>query len=385
MTGFELVVLSLEPWDEVWRRNQYLIDGLLRRDAATRVLFVEPPRDRLHDFVTHRRLGRGAGLRTATGYGGRLCLLQPTKLLPRLAGPAADALIRREVTRAIRRIGLQHPILWINDAHGAGLVHRSGAPALYDITDDWLAAARPARELRRLRRDERLLLEQCSEVVVCSPALAASRGAQRPVRLIPNAVDVGRYRRPAERPPDLPEGAVVYLGTLHEDRLDVDLVVRTARLLQQAGSALVLIGPDALSASSRNALVDAGAGIAGPRPAAQVPAYLQHAQVLVVPHVVDPFTDSLDPIKRYEYLAVGRPIVATPVAGFLGGDAEGITIVPAPEFPEAVVAATRQVHPVVRAHPVADWSDRVADMAQVLENLTRAQDATGRAQQLPRR
>lgn len=372
MNGFELVVLSLEPWDDVWRRNQYLVDGLLRRDAATRVLFVEPPRDRIHDFVTRRRLGGSAGLRTAAGYDGRLGLLQPTKVLPRLVGGAADALMRREVTRAIQRIGLRHPILWVNDAHGAGLVHRSAGPSLYDITDDWLAAERPARELRRLRRDERVLLTECEEVVVCSPALAASRGARRQVRLIPNAVDVGRYRRPAERPDDLPERAVVYLGTLHEDRLDVALVARTARALEPIGASLVLVGPDALSASSRDALVGAGVRIAGPRPSEQVPAYLQHAQVLVVPHIVDPFTESLDPIKRYEYLAVGRPIVSTPVAGFRGTDADGITIATASGFPEAVVAAAGERDRALRVHPVPDWSDRVTAMAGILESLQRA-------------
>ena len=41
-----------------------------------------------------------------------------------------------------------------------------------------------------------------------------------------------------------------------------------------------------------------------------VPAYLRHADVLLVPHVVDAFTDSLDPIKLYEYRAGGRPGVA---------------------------------------------------------------------------
>ena len=48
--------------------------------------------------------------------------------------------------------------------------------------------------------------------------------------------------------------------------------------------------------------------------------YLQHADVLVVPHVVTSFTDSLDPIKLYEYQAVGRPVVSTPVAGFRDAD-----------------------------------------------------------------
>ena len=41
----ELVVCSLEPWDEIWRRNQLVVDGLLRRHPRLRVLFVEPPHD----------------------------------------------------------------------------------------------------------------------------------------------------------------------------------------------------------------------------------------------------------------------------------------------------------------------------------------------------
>jgi glycosyltransferase involved in cell wall biosynthesis len=35
-----------------------------------------------------------------------------------------------------------------------------------------------------------------------------------------------------------------------------------------------------------------------------------------VPHHVTPFTESLNPIKLWEYLAAGKPIVSTPVAGF---------------------------------------------------------------------
>ena len=64
-------------------------------------------------------------------------------------------------------------------------------------------------------------------------------------------------------------------------------------------------------------LFSAGASVRllGPRPYADVPGYLQHADVIVVPHRVDAFTESLDPIKAYECLAVARPVVATPVAG----------------------------------------------------------------------
>ena len=109
----------------------------------------------------------------------------------------------------------------------------------------------------------------------------------------------------------------VYVGTLHEDRLDVDLVDQVASALPEVS--FVFVGPDALepAASSRLA-ANKNVELLGARRHADVPAYLQHADVIVVPHVVSSFTESLDPIKAYECLAVGRPTVATPIAGFRG-------------------------------------------------------------------
>ena len=206
---------------------------------------------------------------------------------------------------------------------------------------------------------------------MCSPALAASRGGVRPVRLIPNAVDVARYRRPAPRPADLPAHAAVYAGTAHEDRLDIALLARTARQLQGQGT-VVLLGPDALAASSRADLVAAGVVLLGPRPHLQVPAYLQHAAALIVPHVVDGFTDSLDPIKLYEYRAVGRPIVSTPVAGFRDSTAPALTIAHGDGFAAAVRAALQGGAAAIPDSDVPDWSRRVADMADVLEAVRAA-------------
>ena len=58
----ELVVCSLEAWDDVWRRNQFLVRELLAMDVGIRVLFVEPPHDVLHGAL-RGRLPRGLGLR----------------------------------------------------------------------------------------------------------------------------------------------------------------------------------------------------------------------------------------------------------------------------------------------------------------------------------
>ncbi|MFC7879752.1 hypothetical protein ACFUVW_18255, partial [Isoptericola sp. NPDC057391] len=91
VTGPDLVVLSLEPWDDVWRRNQHLVAGLLRSRPTARVLFVEPVRDPLHALTRGAWPRPGRGLRPAPDVDGvgprRLWLLEPTKLLPRRVAP----------------------------------------------------------------------------------------------------------------------------------------------------------------------------------------------------------------------------------------------------------------------------------------------------------
>ncbi len=72
----ELVVCSLESWDEVWRRNQFLADALLYRFPALRVLFVEPPADVLFDLT---QLRRPVWPRMKTLRDGRLHILRPLR------------------------------------------------------------------------------------------------------------------------------------------------------------------------------------------------------------------------------------------------------------------------------------------------------------------
>jgi len=243
-------------------------------------------------------------------------VLRPLKLLPRVLGAFADRLLEAQVMRAVRASKMHRPTVWVNDANYAGLVERTKWPALYDVTDDWLLASMTDRERRRLALRDRFLLEIAQVVVVCSPNLANSRGQRRPVELIPNGVDVALFRNPQPRPSDLPKGPIaLYSGVLHEDRLDVELCMQLATQLNDV--CLVLVGPDALRPSTLARLQTlANLKILGARPYTAVPGYLQHADVLVVPHLRNPFTDSLDPIKAYECVAVGRPTVATAVAGF---------------------------------------------------------------------
>ncbi|MGD9703403.1 MAG: glycosyltransferase [Acidimicrobiia bacterium] len=362
----QLILLSLEPWDEVWRRNQFLVRELLRLQPEVRVLWVEPAFDPLHELVRTRRvpaLGRRS-VRRLPGQP-RVLVFRPHKLLPRSVWPWVDQSLSEQVRRLAHRIGFEDPVLWVNDNAYLPLVRTSTWRTVYDITDDWLDASMPSRQRRRLEARERDLIAAADEVVVCSPELEQRRSTTRAVHLVPNAVDADHMRAPQDRPADLPAGrTAVYVGSLHEDRVDVELVTQIAVELPELN--VVLVGPNSFSRASSTTLRSLpNVHLLGVRPYEGVPAYMQHADVLIVPHRVSPFTESLDPIKAYECLAAGRPTLATPVAGFR--DLEGAIISDRSEFVARLRALLDEPDQPREAIEVPSWRQRALQFASVLD------------------
>lgn len=370
----DLVVVSLERWDDVWRRNQHLVSGLIANDPTLRVLFVEPAADPMHDLSERRRPSTGDRTARIHPESERLWTYRPTKWLPRRVDRGTDDRLARRIVRTARHLGMNEPALWINDPSFAGVSSISGWQTMYDMTDDWLSASRSESELNRVARGEQHLLRHAAEVVACSRELIRRKSpdrppTRRPISLIPNAVDVAAYSAAHRRPSDLPAGrTAVYVGTLHPDRFDVELAISSAHLLGELGT-LVLVGPNLLGAVATGELRRAGAQVLGSRSRDEVIAYLQHADVLVVPHVVTLFTESLDPIKLYEYQAVRKRIVSTAVAGFRETHDARIVLADGAHFADAIKEAFTAGRVDFESSPPPDWSERVTAMESVLRNL----------------
>ncbi len=275
--GNSIVVCSLEAWDDVWRRNQLLASSLLDADPQLRILFVEPAFDHIHRLLFGRTTDRKRKLRSARGDG-RVIVLEPAKMLPRLFGDFADRSLCRQVQASVKQLGFDQPTLWVNDASYARLAQKSDWPSLYDITDDWLRLSQSGRARRRLKENEGWLLDHAGAVVVCSNDLVKSRRHIRPdVDLIPNAVDLEHFTALRVRPADLPKAPVaLYMGTLHEERLDIDLLLDLAEAIPTLE--IVLVGPSSLGVESIGKLrAHPNITLLGQRPYSDVPAYLQHA------------------------------------------------------------------------------------------------------------
>ena len=342
-------LISLEAWDEVWRRNQHFAAELVRQHFVEHLLFVEPA------------VSRPQSSRPFSPQPG-ITVHSPRLPLPKRAGGLImlGLLLRSSLLRHVDVIWVNDPQLGVHCSHGRRHV-------IYDVTDDWRESSVPARIRRRIIRAENLLATR-SVTVVCSDVLRdrwRARYGVDPV-VIKNGVDVARWNLAEAVRLEGSGPHVGYIGTLHQDRLDTGLV------LELAGSRHVgtvhLVGPNALDEDSMSALADRPKIVMhGAVPAADVPKWAKAMDVLVCPHKVTRFTLSLDAIKSYEYLASGRPVVATATSGFQTlPPQQGLSVVAAEAFTAAVTAAaTSGLCPV----PTEDisWEGRAKKFAAVLE------------------
>ncbi|MEY2597781.1 MAG: hypothetical protein RLZZ142_40 [Verrucomicrobiota bacterium] len=381
----DVVFVSLEDWDEVWRRNQFLCAEWLRRFPGMRILFVGRPKDysralRRWEWEPLRR----PLLKHSTEFPG-LSVLCPRKWAPNSNWVGRwfnERSLRRQVHWAMRGLAMRNPILWINDHFAGHLAGRLDERAVvYDITDDWVQMpSTPAALRARIAEADRSLCRRADLVVVCSRALEASRaGGVRRLERVPNAVDAAHYASAAGARRRFPGKAISasgaeespvfgYLGTLHGDRLDIPLLETLARA--RPGWRFVLCGPDHLEREERLRLeVLRNLEIRRPVPYAEVPGVLAEFDVCMVPHRCNAFTESLNPIKLWEYFACGRPIASTPVAGFvdypqwvhLGGGAQGFERACCEALEEPVDAAGERLG-VARQH---SWQERVAHLHEI--------------------
>jgi glycosyltransferase involved in cell wall biosynthesis len=233
---------------------------------------------------------------------------------------------------------------------------------VYDVTDDWRSAGQPPRIVRRIVRAEDKLAHRAA-TIVCSDVLKQRWRSRYEVDapIVRNGIDLDAWQSVTPITQSGPGPHVGYVGTLHEQRLDVDLIIDLTRR-PEIGT-VHLVGPDCLDAAlSRHLRHLPGLRLHGAVAARQVPGWMTAMDVLISPHLVNDFTLSLDAIKSHEYAASGRPVVATPTSGFTDG--ERASVVPAASFADEVVRAPHHPSPdplggVCQAG--ASWADRAGE------------------------
>jgi hypothetical protein len=266
------------------------------------------------------RLWRRGG---ETSREGRMFAYAPMSLLPYRPYPLFDLpFMHRQTLRAtvprlrkvLGRAGFERvDILWLSTGSPflALLEEVPHDLAIYRMSDDTAAFADTPRTFASLERE---ICGRVDLVLATARSLAQRAREMNAHRVLhlPNACDPGAFEAGTAADPDdlrgMPRPRAVYAGAI-ERWLDVDLLADTARLLP--GWSFVLIGPVRAGLGPLRGLPNVRA--LGPRPYADLPAYLKASDVGIVPFVIDAMTHAIHPLKVYEYCAAGLPVVATPM------------------------------------------------------------------------
>ena len=324
--GEDIICLAQEPWHGPWKTSQQIMTLLAQ---ANRVLYVGPP----HSL----RGGIGALWKRTMGY--------PTldrvtdKLMvyhePPLWAKARDGrtwsrsfnwtterLRLAHVRWLASREGMRSPILWVSDpmmAHAVGTFRER--LVVYYVLDNNVELFAPEAQSGRatIAKNEAKMLA-AADLVFC----VSERLHKRCVRanphsfVVPNGVDYDRFQKTVAEgvvPPDMrpiPRPIIGYVGVIQPD-LDFPLLERLAA--ERPEWSLVFVGPEELGGERRRfetLIAHPNVHYLGSKPVKDVPLYINSCDVCMMPDLVTNSTaQDCDSLKLYEYLACGRPVVAT--------------------------------------------------------------------------
>lgn len=377
LDGKTIVCLSAVDWSgAIWARPQQLMSRFARMN---RVLYVEPPVTFLSP-LKNRALWRrfGAARRGPRPAADNIFVWTPPVFLPfgsryRAVNRINQRLLARSLRRVLAGLGMERPLLWTYLPNTADLLGHLPAELLcYDCVDEHAEFTGFSRAVVRAMEDE--LLAKADVVFASARTLYEAKKAKASsIHLLPNAADVEPFRRATAEelpcPPEMAEmtGPVLgFVGGVH-DWLDLALLRAVAAAKPEWN--FVFIGPVNTDTAPLAALPNVR--FLGSRPYREVPAYVRQFTVALIPFKINELTVNVNPVKLYEYLAAGKPVVATPLpelAPFAGiiyraGDPES--------FRAAVEKAIAEDGPERRerrftAAAANSWDGRCREMADYL-------------------
>lgn len=251
------------------------------------------------------------------------------------------ALYDRSLRRAARRLGLERPLALTTNPLVAGFAPFDWASAVtFFARDDWSSS--PAREAYwpAYREAYRRIARSGRAVAAVSAEILERIAPTGPALVVPNGVEPSEWLGDAPPSPAwfaaIPGPRAVYVGTL-DSRLDVPGIADLATRLPDLQ--VVLLGPlpdaEYVAALRPFPNVHVHASVARP----ELVAVLRDAEVCLLAHRRTPLTEAMSPLKIYEYLAAGAPVVSIDLAPVRGIDDRVLLVESVSDFADEVPRA----------------------------------------------
>ena len=323
----DCLLFATADWDTpYWTNKQHTAHHLARE--GYRVLYIESIGLRSPTMSTRdlsriwQRLRRG--LRAPKLVEPNVWVLSPLAIPFRQSSGLVRAINQGWLSMRIRLFmrsqSFVTPLVWTYHPFVretiAALPH---GPLIYHCVDDLSAV--PGIDPIGFNQEEQRLLVDCAVVFVTSLALKAKcEPFNANTHYFSNVADLDHFscaNQSGPVPADIaciPTPRIGYVGALSDFKVDFALIqsVATARPAWH----WVIIGAE--REGQHSPLVEALRALSnvhflGDKPYADLPNYLRGFDVGTLPTLINEYTRSMFPMKYFEYLAAGVPIVSTPL------------------------------------------------------------------------
>ena len=319
---------TFETWSDAVARGMArppdrLALTLLEHPAVRRLIVANPPR-RAINRLAKAMLGRReapfpADERHSLAAPLTLANIDPVSIDGQeRQGAAYD----RALGRAALRRGLRDPVVITASPFAAGFGNYAwSSGATYYARDDW--SELPARRAwwPAIRESYARIRDSGMPVVAVSQTIIDRIEPRGQGVVVPNGVEPEEWRLP--RPADpawlaaIPHPRALYVGTL-DSRLDAEgLAVLATR---RPDLHIVLLGVVGDASSLEPMRRFDNIHILPPTDRAGLVAAIRNSEVCLVSHVRNQLTEAMSPLKIYEYLAGGVPVLSIDLAPVRGID-----------------------------------------------------------------
>lgn len=314
-----IICISSQDWDDLWTRKQRFMQKFAKQ--GNRVLYIEAQSSIFSFGVIRSDWGRAfrwlKGPRRVEDniYVATLPLVLPFFQISGIINKINNWFIVRLLVHWIKKLGFGRPILWTYNPHNESLVGQLGERlAIYECVDE-LSASKGLVKSQVVHDLEERLIKKVDIVVTTHENLYKSRKPlAKSISLIPNGVEIEHFRKisspetsMASEMKEIPRPVIGFLGTI-QYWIDLDLIRYIA--VSKREWSIVLIGPIGRLAEIKKIKGIPNVHLLGRRDYTRLPSYIKTWDVCINPYIVDEVAMNCSPLKLYEYLATGKPIVS---------------------------------------------------------------------------
>lgn len=362
-------MLSTADWDAPLWTNKQQIAVRLAEDFA--VLYVEP----LVAMGSGKRsLARASHWRDPSG----VTVYRPASALPfgnKLwsINKTNARLLAGDIRQTMWDRGFSQAILWCYPPTSQPFLEfLPHVLSCYDCVDEY--SAFPGAWVTATKRMEHKLLQSVDAVFTTARSLFDEKKRHNPhTYFVPNVADFALFNRAATAVPspllrDLPRPVIGFVGALN---YKIDTALLEALFKLRPDWSFVLVGPDR-GLEVQRFLAYPNARFLGRKEIEELPSLMAGFDACMIPYKIDRYTHGVLPLKFFEYLATGKPVVATRMAE-LQNFAPLIDLVgEAEEFVDAVESRLQSDPHRDRRLAIArenSWEKRIGTMLGILETI----------------